>query len=202
MLIVTMRKRIRYSGCLLRRIWPLHAPILILDGHHPQHPQRRHHPHHLHRRHQDQLEKREGFLEGRGEDHRHLLLWRLPDRLHPCSRLFGSSCFPACPGWTRYVMVCIITMIIDQDDQLSLSYEHQDHVGCTVFCIIIIISIFVIFPRFSAPTFLLVLYAAPSAALLLLTEAIFFRRFLKKYPAELLLNFHLHSQVSRNLSTN
>ena len=68
--------------------------------------------------------------------------------------------------------------------------------------VIIIISICIIFPRFSAPTFLLVLYAAPSSALLLLTEAIFFRRFLKKYPAELLLNFHLHSQVSRNLSRN
>ena len=50
--------------------------------------------------------------------------------------------------------------------------------------------------RFSSPTFLLVLYAVPSFVLLLLPEVVLFRRFLKTYSKELLLNLHLQCQVT------
>merc|ERR1719275_227854 len=48
---------------------------------------------------------------------------------------------------------------------------------------------------FSSPTFLLVLYAVPSFVLLLLPEVVLFRRFLKTYSKELLLNLHLQCQA-------
>jgi len=48
---------------------------------------------------------------------------------------------------------------------------------------------------FSSPTFLLVLYAVPSFILLLLPEVVLFRRFLKTYSKQLLLNLHLQCQA-------
>ena len=101
-----------YSGGLLWRLWPLHAPILLLDGRPPQRPQRCRHHHHLQRGHLDQLQERKSALEGRVQDYRHLPVRRLLGRIHPCSRFLSLSCLSARACWSRYVMVCTSMVIV------------------------------------------------------------------------------------------